>query len=369
MNPASRSGVPRKPLEPVSRILAIRFARLGDVALLLPALVRLRAMYPRARLALMTGAPCADLGRLCPQVDDVIAIDRLGMRDGPRLRAVRDILSLVRRVRSQRYDLVIDFHSFRETNLLAWLSGARFRMGLKRSDRAYLPFCFNQEPVLEDKSLHVSEMFSRVVGGLPGAVPWSRPLAGRWLAVPAGMAEDFRRRHFGTPLPAPIVAMYVGASVESRRWEPSRFASVADHAASKWGATAVILTGTAPEEEAIGRRVVETVAVRERVRVLGGLGIAELAAAIGHCSLLVSNDTGPMHLGPLMGVPTLGIFSRSLPDHYRPIGARDRCIKKDTIHDVTVDEVIATMEEMWRSGPPTESREVFGSDRFSSSSR
>ena len=369
MNAAARSGVPGTLLEPVSSILAIRFARLGDVALLLPALVRLRAMYPRARLALMTGTPCADLGRLCPQVDDVIAVDRLGMRDGARVRAVRDILSLVLRVRSRRFDLVIDFHSFRETNLLAWLSGARFRIGLKRSDRAYLPFCFNQEPVLEDKSLHVSEMFSRVVGGLPGAVPWSLASAGRLLAVPAGLAEEVRRRHFRTPPKAPVVAVYVGASVESRRWEPSRFASVADHAASQWGATTLILTGKTPEEEAIGRRVVESVAARGRVRVVAGLGIAELAAAIGLSRLLVSNDTGPMHLGPLMGVPTLGVFSRSLPDHYRPIGAGDRYIRKDTIHDVTADEVIRTMDEMWRPDGSSGARGVPGADRLSRSIR
>lgn len=331
----------------VERILAIRFARLGDVALLLPALFQLRAMYPDAHFALMTGTPCAGLARLCPQLDEVIAVDRLAIRDEPRLNAARDIFDLVRSVRSKRYDLVIDFHSFRETNLLAWLSRAPYRLGMRRADRAYLPFCFNLAPVLEDKSLHISEMFSRVVAGLPGSVaptPWA---AGPLIAVPGRVSEDVLHRHVRTPAGTPLLAVYVGASVASRRWPPSRFAAIADHAVSKWGATVLVLTGESSLEQEIGKEIAGSVRQGAQLRLLSGLKIRELAAAIGLARLLVSNDTGPMHIGPLMGIPTLGIFSRSLPEHYRPIGPGDRYVRKDPVDRVTTEEVIEAMEEMW----------------------
>src|SRR2546422_3582979 len=145
------------------KILAIRFARLGDTVLLLPALSLLKRAFPDARLTLLTGHTCAPVAEMCPAIDEVLAVDRLEMRDGPAFKALRDIQRLVRDVRRRRFDLAIDFHSFRETNLLTWISGAPVRIGMKRYQGPYLSFCFNRPAVLEDKSLHVSAMFKKVV--------------------------------------------------------------------------------------------------------------------------------------------------------------------------------------------------------------
>src|SRR5262245_4652969 len=123
----------------------------------------LKTAWPEARLTLLTGLRCASIAEMCPAIDEVMAVDRVSMRDGPRLNAARQIAQLVGDIRKRAFDLVIDFHSFRETNLLAWLSGAPARMGMKRFKAPYLSFCFNQPPVLEDKSLHVAEMFRLVV--------------------------------------------------------------------------------------------------------------------------------------------------------------------------------------------------------------
>src|SRR6058998_3903827 len=144
-------------------ILAIRFARLGDTVLLLPALSLLKRALPDARLTLLTGHPYAPLAEMCPAIDEVLAVDRLEMRDGPALKALLDIHRLVRDVRRRAFDLVIDFHSFRETNLLTWFSGAPVRIGMKRYNAPYLNFCFNRPPIAEDKSLHVAEMFEKIV--------------------------------------------------------------------------------------------------------------------------------------------------------------------------------------------------------------
>ena len=67
---------------------------------------------------------------------------------------------------------------------------------------------------------------------------------------------------------------------------------------------------------------------------------------------MISNDSGPMHLGPALNVPTLGIFSRSLPIHYRPIGSDDQYVKKDRVEEVTSAEVIQVMEQMWARRVP-----------------
>src|SRR6185369_5679286 len=99
------------------RVLAIRFARLGDVILLLPALASLKERFPDSELTLLTGHRCAPIAKLCPAIDHVIEVDRVAMRDGPVWRALRQMARLVRDVKRRRFDLVVDFHSFRETNL------------------------------------------------------------------------------------------------------------------------------------------------------------------------------------------------------------------------------------------------------------
>jgi ADP-heptose:LPS heptosyltransferase len=341
---------------PITRILAIRFARLGDVILVFPALARLREAYPGARITLMTGLPCAPAARLCPFVDETLAVDRLGMRDGPRLRAAGDIVRLIGEVRRGDFDLVVDFHSFRETNLLAWFSGAPLRLGLQRSDRAYLSFCFNIPPVPEDKSCHLAEMFMRVSDGAarirrPDAPEGDVGAFGPTIHVPDDLLARVRARHLeGLADPGLLVAVYVGASVSSRRWPRGRFAAVARHLLSESGAGVAILTGASPAEEQIGQEIAAAVNHPGRVRLLTELGIPELAAVIGSSRLLVSNDTGPMHIGPALGVPTLGIFSESEPRHYRPLGPADRYVRKPRIDDVTVEEVIETIEEMRAMG-------------------
>ena len=334
-------------IQGISNVLAIRFARLGDIALLLPSLAYLKSSFPDARVSLLTGSRCAPLAELCPQVDEVIPVDRLAMRDGAKWKALVQIRRLIADIRSRKFDLVVDFHSFRETNLLAWMSGARYRVGMQRSDGAYLPFCFNVNPVLEDKGLHVADMFRRVAEHVH-TIADGAPVGTRVIEIPA---DEARRVMKLLPSP-PVVVLYVGASVSDRRWASERFAAVADYVIRKWSASVLIVAGASFREVVIAEETKAAVRETENVKVLTDLGIAELAALFRSVEMLISNDSGPMHIGSAVGVPTLGIFSRSLPEHYRPVGSRDRYIKKDSVEEVSVEEVVQVLEEMRTTAGP-----------------
>jgi ADP-heptose:LPS heptosyltransferase len=327
-------------------ILAIRLARLGDVALLLPAMRALKAALPEDRLTLLTGLLVAPLAEMCPAIDEVIAVDRVSMRDGPRLKAARQIVQLVRDIRSREFDLVIDFHSFRETNLLTWLSGAPARMGMKRFKAPYLSFCFNRPPVLEDKSLHVAEMFRRVVIGIPIPEQANRETCGGLVIPP-----DLQKWARGLSPAKPPIALYVDAPVADRRWPPERFAEVADFAIEKLGAPVLALDGSD------GSRLAETVRREsrnpDRIRIITAATIPELVALIASSGLLISNDTGPMHVGPAVGVPTLGLFSVALPQHYHPIGPSDRFLRGNPIREIQTRDVIDTVAQMWSAAALT----------------
>jgi heptosyltransferase-3 len=323
-------------------ILAIRFARLGDVLLLLPALQRLKEEFPQARLALMTGHRCSPIAALCPAIDEVIPVDRIAMRDGPMWNAIRQMTRLVRDVRRRNFDVVIDFHSFRETNLLTGLSGAPTRIGLKRYQAPYWGFCFNQPPILEDKSLHVLEMFQKVVQAVinrSGSNNVVRGFSPRPYLVLPGVVPERKK-----------LILFVDAPVPDRIWPPDRFAAVADFAIETLGATVVVISSSSGVE--LAHRVRECSRHPKGISTETDLTLPGLAAIIASARLLVSNDTGPMHIGPAVGVPTLGLFSVGFPEHFRPVGPNDRYLRGLPIERIEVRDVTANVEQMWTTVDP-----------------
>jgi len=321
-------------------ILAIRFARLGDVILLLPALASLKRAFPDARLTFLTGHRCAPIAELCPAIDEVVAVDRIALRDGPILSALQEMGRLVLDIRRRRFNLVIDFHSLRETNLLTWLSAAEVRFGMQRYKAPYLRFCFNRPPIAEDKSLHVAEMFGKVVQVLGAAtVP-------QLLCVP----DDLKRWAIEIEPNEPRLVLYVDAPVPERIWPPERFAAVANAAVDKLGAVPIVITSK--QGEHLAKRVELACRNHEKVASFTDLSIPQIAALIASARLLVSNDTGPMHLGPAFGVRTLGLFSVGFPEHFRPIGPDDRFMRANPIERIETGDVIAAVEEMWATAGP-----------------
>lgn len=312
------------------KILAIRLARFGDIVLLLPALTLLKAQLPGSSLTFLTDQRWAALAAMCPAIDEVVTIDRLGMRDGTLWNALRGILRVGNDVRSRHFDVALDFHGFRETSLIARWSGAPQRMGLRRFDQPYWGWCFNLPPVIEDKAAHVSEMFLRVARGF---APSAGNSQGSALVIPNEARQWAKEK-----LPSsPYVALYVDAPVKERIWPKERYMAVARHIVGQMHVTVVLLSGVDP-----GWAV-----SMEGVHVLFGLSITQLAAAIGAARMLVSNDTGPMHLGPALGVPTLGIFSVGLPQHFRPAGAHDLFVQGNPIEQVKTEEVIEAVDRLW----------------------
>jgi ADP-heptose:LPS heptosyltransferase len=320
------------------KILAIRFARLGDIILLLPALSQLKKAFPESNLTFLTGHRCASIVELCPAIDDIISIDRIALRDGPMGGAILKMTRLVRTIRRRRFDLVVDFHSFRETNLLAWLSGAPKRAALRRHNAPYLPFCFNLPPVVEDKSIHVREMFHRVVAGIAGNQP---PVTERALVVPHEM-KHWAAHAMGL---GPRLALYIDAPVQERVWPAEYFAALADFAIERFGARVAVISG--PE----GHRLIERVKVSSRhakeLSFFRDVSLPQLVALVASSRLLVSNDTGPMHLGPTLRVPTLALFSVGYPEHFSPTGPTDRFLQENPIDKIEINKVIEATEQMW----------------------
>ncbi|MFN8006323.1 MAG: glycosyltransferase family 9 protein [Terriglobia bacterium] len=327
-------------IEP-QRILVIRFGRLGDVVLMIPALRALRRHWPQAKIDFIVDHRYEAVPRMCSAVSEVLPLNRLQLRDGNKLTSIMNVFKLAEIIRKRHYDLVLDFHSFRETNLLAWHSRARWRLGLKRVHSPYYSFCFNLPPVPEDDHLHVSEVFLSLLApfGIQG------DLNDCLLELPAeslAEADRFLEQHGISPRSL-VVGLNVGAGSEARTWPHEKFAQLGQEILRVHDGYIVLFSG--PQEDEIATRIVQRLGSNRVVAALN-FPLPKLAATFRRCAVVVSNDTGPMHLAASVGVPTLGLFSVARPEHYRPLGKLSRYIKSTSIGSLEVDEVYAEFERV-----------------------
>src|SRR5437868_9496692 len=103
----------------------------------------------------MAGKAAGEVVRIANASDEQILVDRVALRDGNKAASIAAIFRLVGDVRRRKFDLVIDLHSLYETNLLGYLSGAKYRLFANRENRSFDRLAnFPLRPPLEDKSLH-----------------------------------------------------------------------------------------------------------------------------------------------------------------------------------------------------------------------
>jgi ADP-heptose:LPS heptosyltransferase len=317
-------------------ILVIDFGQMGDVMLSLPALAALRQRFPRARVTVAVGKPGKQIVELAGCADDVLVVDRVALRDGFAPASIFKIARLVKEVRRRKFDFVVDLHSLSETNLLGFLSGAQSRLYSRRPGRS-LDFLanFRPAPPIEDREKHAVERYLDVLAPLHiGEVSRAPRLSLRAEAERA-VEQLFKKEKIGRD--APLVGIFPGAGNASRQWRLERFAALADMIARNDGLRTVVFLG--PEERGLAREVRATFPARTSV--IERLDIPQLASALARLSLLVSNDTGPVHIAASVGTPVVVLVGRPTRDGYEPVGERHHTIYGRDIESITVEEAYA----------------------------
>src|SRR2546421_66732 len=260
-------------------ILVIDFGQLGDVVLSLPALAAVRQKFPRARVTVAVGGSAASVVEMAGVADEALAVDRVGLRDGPKHLSVWQIGKLVLDVRRRKFDFIIDLHSLSETNLLGFLSGAHRRLYARRPTRSldYLAN-FQPPPPVEDRKKHAIDRYLDVL------VPLGVGEVSRVPRLPVGeedsraVVEILRKAKAATD--APLVGIFPGAGHPSRRWPIENFAELAWRLERNDSVRTVVFAG--PEE----RRLVRDARSKfpPSAVVLDRLTVRQLAAAAARLS-------------------------------------------------------------------------------------
>ncbi len=324
---------PRK--GPVSRILLLRLERIGDFLMSLGAIQSVRSLAPDAEIDLVVGPWNEAIARLIPGINRVEVLAAAWLARG----ALADRqIQLPRRALSWRrrnYDLAINFEGDIRTHLLPWLAGARRRVGFAHAGGSALL----TDVVDHDGGRHVAanslalveRAFDLPAGSLPG--PRTTEGARLWrLAVPTSAQTAARAalaQAAGGRLPEALLALHVSSGRQIKQWPPSRFAEVASALAAETRAT-VVLTGS-PEDTALVDQAQQVLRARGvgTIRLEGSVDLVLLAGVLSASRLVLTGDTGPMHLAAAVGTPVLAVFGPSMPWRYAPLVEPHRIVRVD----------------------------------------
>jgi ADP-heptose:LPS heptosyltransferase len=353
---------PRPQVERVTGVLVVKFWGIGNWALLRPVVADLRARWPGARLLALT------LEGNRPLVDD-LADETLVVRPRGTVRAALDLVRAVRRVRRLRPELAVDFEQFaRAGALVARAASVPQRVGFASSSRARDRLYTALVPFRRDA--HASRSF-RDLAEAAGVAPG--PYAAGGLAPSARGRAEAEAALAGLPPAAPLVLLHPGSgdNFPGRRWSEAGFAAAGRRAAQEHGA-ALVVTGSAGEA-ALCARVAAAAGARD---LSGRLSLEGLVGCLARAALLLSNDTGPVHLASALGRPVLAVFGPNTPVLYGPLspGSRafyrglpcspclttanyrsSRCRLPTCMHAIATGEVLSALDRaLARPRPATE---------------
>lgn len=295
--------------ESVRSILVIKLRAIGDVLLSTIVLRNLRAAFPGARIVFLTEPPARDVVARHPDVDEVIVHDRAALTG----------LRLIRAVRRRRFDLVIDLFGNPRSALVTRLSGARFRVGYRFRLRSY---AYTVVVTPRGDRVHNTQFNLDALEAMEVAI------VDRNLYFPVAPEEErFATQALAEAGTGLRIAVNAGGGWYTKRWGLERFAALADRLVDAFGVRIILPWGPGQLGDAERLRSL----MRREVVVLPPTTLGELAAVLRQVSLMITNDSGPMHIAAAVGTPVLGIYGPTDPGLQGPYGPRHRVVRQESV--------------------------------------
>jgi heptosyltransferase II len=280
------------------RILVIRFSSIGDILLTTPLLRLLRQAYPAASLEFLTKSAYQDVLRANPCLDVLHLFDPQG-----------GLSPLLHTLRQQRYDVVLDLHGTLRSRVVSYAARARAKLVYNKRIVRRALFVWLKWNTLRALT-PVPELYAAPLRRLG----LTAPLPGLEMHLAPGSREAIQA-YLQEKLPGhaakPLLALAPGAAWSTKRWPVERFAEVAQAMAPARAAAVVILGGAAdvPLGQALRHRL--SVPVLDST---GQLSLMHSAALLKQCALLLSNDSGLMHMATALHIPVVALFGPTVQE-------------------------------------------------------
>ncbi len=308
----------------IRKILITRLDSIGDVVLSTPILEPLKRTFPNAFVTYLVSSQAKDIVDGNPYVDKVLTFDAPWHFSKGIVRDMDNYSRLLRRLRSEKYDLVLDLEgNAKSIFLISYWSKIPNRVSRDWTGWGYLL----TKTVPWDKRKHMVENQADIARAVGVRVD-------RYdMFIPVGPEEKEFVNHLfslcGIKDSDLIVAISPGARRVTKFWPRERFAKIGDWLVRSYDAK-VVITG-APNETAIAENVRDL--MEEDAFVFAGKtrSLKHLVAVMEKVSLVIGNDSGPMHIAAAVRTPTVTLFSSGLPSEYKPYGDIHKVVQKGNL--------------------------------------
>ena len=308
-------------------ILCIRLDTIGDVIMTTPAIAALRAFHPDRRITLMTSSAGAAIASLIPVLDDLIVYDSPWLKaTAPRLNSNPEF-AMIEQLRQANFDAAVIFTVYSQNPLpsafLCYLAGIPLRLAHCHENPYQLLTDWIKDPEPEQFTRHEVRRQLDLVASVGCETDSDRMV----LQVPDAAMVRVRAKldALGVDCERRWLVIHAGATAPSRRYPPAHFAIVARQLTQL--GIQIVFTGTQPEQELV--ESIRSAMELPSFSLVDHLTLEELAALLQLTSLLISNNTGPVHIAAAVGTPIVDLYALTNPQH-TPWGVSNRVL----FHDV-----------------------------------
>jgi heptosyltransferase I len=336
-------------------ILIVKLSAIGDVIHTLPSLAALRRLYPDAHITWVIEGAAAELIKNHPYLDEVLISRRKKwIKDIRSLQfglAIKEIKSFIKTLRQRHYDLAIDFHGLFKSSMIVFLSRSTRKLGYDSLQE--LSGLFLNEKIPEDMKKHAVDRyldFPRYLGAKIDNAEFVLPPDKEAQAKVKILMDKYHLED------KKFIAVNPIALWETKLWSNEKFAELArlinDNLQMK-----VVITGS--DRETLDK--ITSSANKEIINLGGQTSIPELACLYKKARIVISTDSGPMHLTAAVGTPVIALFGPTDPARTGPYGSGHtiirtelacspcflkKCSTKKCMEDITPRQVFAVVEKL-----------------------
>jgi len=314
----------------IKNILAVRNDRFGEFLLNIPALRALKQTFPYAKIITVVNPYVKELAECIPFIDEIIEWEK-------QKSTLSEKLSLIGALKKRNLDMAIMLNPSKEFNIFTYLAGIPIRVGYARKWGFLLTHKMEDKKYLGQKhEIEYNLELVRLIGANTDDLTLSLKINDD---INTGLGAGFDKGN--------LIAIHPWTSDPIKQWPQRYFHQLAKRITLELDIKVVIIGGK-PE---LAKRVeFSTDIAGSLINMTGKTTLKQLAALLKKCKLLISGDSGPVHLASCVGTPVIAIFRSDMPEkssvRWGPHSEGSAIIEKSNLSNIMVDEVVAKAREV-----------------------
>lgn len=306
--------------EEIKKILCIKPRGIGDIILSTIVLENLKVAFPHSEINYLTEEFAKRAVENNPYISKFLTFNKEDF-----------ILSIIRKVRKEKYDLIFDLWSNPKTAQITFFSGAKYRVGFEKRGRSY---AYNYRGKNGTMGKHAAEDNLVLLNEM--AIPiLSKKILFKTNSEEKSFANKFFEQNFSENVKK-IVGIIPSGGWDSKRCEVIKWIEICNELKNKYDVNFLILWGPGDEKDAEGIRN----GITPNPILIPKSSFGQMSALIEKCILVIANDSGPMHSAAALNIPTIGIFGPTNPENHRPYSEKSGYVIHADLHCIKCNKLV-----------------------------